>query len=64
MIVDNKASLSNSPRADREAEVEMQIYSMEFMNSEYDNSFWNSARIDWKKNKQYKICLGICIKMA
>lgn len=45
-IVEKKVSLSNSSRAEREAEVEKQIYAMEFMYSDYDNSLWNSARID------------------
>lgn len=48
-VVDNKASLSNSLRADRATEAEMQIYALKFMHSEYDDSFWNSARIDWKR---------------
>lgn len=29
--------------------VQMKIYAVEFMHSEYDDSFWNSARIDWKR---------------
>lgn len=48
-IVDNKASPSNTARADREAAVGMQIGAMEPMYVEYDSSFWNSAKIDWKR---------------